>query len=90
MADKSVNAKQGTAKSDAVLVADALLRASNRLAIAKKLYRELSACPNPSLSRLRKKDFELDGKSLELAILFIKMYRSLHAIVGGDDTAAAA
>lgn len=47
MADKSVNAKQGTAKSDAVLVADALLRASNRLAIAKKLYRELSACPNP-------------------------------------------
>jgi uncharacterized protein (DUF2384 family) len=90
MADKSVNAKQGTAKSDAVLVADALLRASNRLAIAKKALSRIVGLSESSLSRLRKKDFELDGKSLELAILFIKMYRSLHAIVGGDDTAAAA
>ena len=68
MADKSVNAKQGTAKSDAVLVADALLRASNRLAIAKKALSQIVGLSESSLSRLRKKDFELDGKSLELAI----------------------
>ena len=77
-------------QSDAVLVADALLRASNRLAIAKKALSQIVGLSESSLSRLRKKDFELDGKSLELAILFIKMYRSLHAIVSSDDTAAAA
>ncbi len=90
MADKSIDAKKTTAKSDAALVADALLRASNHLAIAKKALSRIVGLSESSLSRLRKRDFELDGKSLELAILFIKMYRSLDAIVGSDDTAAAA
>lgn len=50
---------------------------------------KLSDCPESSLSRLRKGEFELDGKSLELAILFVRVYRSLDAIVGGDDAVAA-
>ena len=76
--------------SDAALIGGALLRASEHLEIANKVLSRIVGLSESSISRLRKQDFELDGKSLELAILFIRMYRSLDAIVGGDDAVAAA
>ena len=90
MAGESVDANQVTSGSDAVLVGNALLRASAHLEIANKILSRIVGLSESSLSRLRKRDFELDGKPLELAILLIRMYRSLDAIVGGDDTVAAA
>lgn len=90
MANKAVNAERATAKPDAALVGSAMLRASEHLEIANKVLSRIIGLSESSLSRLRKKDFGLDGKSLELAILFIRMYRSLDAIVGGDDAVAAA
>lgn len=90
MTAKPVNASQDTAGSDAALVGNALLRASEHLEIANKVLSRIVGLSESSLSRLRKREFELDGKSLELAILFIRMYRSLDAIVGGDDAVAAA
>ncbi len=32
----------------------------------------------------------LDGKPLELAVMFIRLYRALDAVVGGDDAVATA
>ena len=90
MAGKAVNADRTDAGSDAALVGNALLRASEHLGIANKVLSRVIGLSESSLSRLRKRDFEMDGKSLELAILFIRMYRSLDAIVGGDDAVAAA
>ena len=77
-------------ESDAGLVGDALFRASEYLEISTKDLSRIVGLSQCSLSRLRNRDFELDGKSLELAMLFIRMYRSLDAIVGGDDAVAAA
>ena len=41
---------------------------------------------------MKRGDFHLDPgtKPFELAVLFIRLYRSLDAIVGGDDAVAAA
>ena len=45
-----------------------------------------------TLSRMRRGTYTLQagGKSYELAILFVRLYRSLDAIVGGDDDVAGA
>lgn len=90
MTNESVSSDEVAPRSDAVLVGNALLRASEHLEIASKVLSRIVGLSESSLSRLRKRDFQLDGKSLELAILFIRMYRSLDAIVGGDDAVAAA
>ena len=90
MTDERLGTSQVASRSDAALVGNALLRASEHLEIANKVVCRIVGLSESSLSRLRKKDFELDGKSLELAILFIRMYRSLDAIVGGDDAVATA
>jgi hypothetical protein len=37
---------------------------------------------------MRKGDYVLDGKPLELGVLFVRLYRSLDAVVGGDDAVA--
>ena len=55
--------------------------------------RELSTVvglSEPSISRLKRSEGSgpLTGKSYELALLFIRLYRSLDAIVGGDDAVA--
>ena len=90
MANGRVAANHITSGSDAALIGNALLRASEHLEIANKVLSRIVGLSESSLSRLRRRGFELDGKSLELAILFVRMYRSLDAIVGGDDAVAAA
>lgn len=88
MLDTPVHAEQNTG-SDAALIGRALLRAAEHLEIANKVLSKIIGLSESSLSRMRKGEFELDGKSLELAILFVRAYRSLDAIVGGDDAVAA-
>jgi hypothetical protein len=90
MAHEPVSTGQVALGVDAALIGGALLRASEHLEIANKVLSRIVGLSESSISRLRKRDFKLDGKSLELAILFIRMYRSLDAIVGGDDAVAAA
>jgi len=45
-----------------------------------------------TVSRMRTGDYMLHPghKSFELAVLFVRLYRSLDAIVGGDDVVAGA
>jgi hypothetical protein len=38
---------------------------------------------------MRRGEYALEGKAFELAALFVRVYRSLDAIVGGDDAVAA-
>jgi len=46
----------------------------------------------PTISRLKNGNYTLkrNEKELELSLLFVRLYRSLIAIVGGDDVVAAA
>jgi Protein of unknown function (DUF2384) len=44
------------------------------------------------VSRMKRGDYRLDGgtKAFELGVLFVRLFRSLDAIVGGDEAAARA
>ncbi|KAB0267854.1 MbcA/ParS/Xre antitoxin family protein [Microvirga brassicacearum] len=75
---------------DAAIVAKAVSRAAERLGLPGKVLGATIGLSEPSISRLKKGSYVLapDSKSFELAILFLRAYRSLDAIVGGDATVA--
>ena len=76
--------------SDAAIVVKALVRAADRLDVSNKIIAKTIGVSQASVSRMRKGDYLLEGKPLELAILFVRLYRSLDAVVGGDDAVARA
>jgi uncharacterized protein (DUF2384 family) len=76
--------------SDSSVAAKALVRAADRLDISNKAVARIIGVSEATISRMRKGDYVLDGKPLELAIMFIRLYRSLDAVVGGDDSVAKA
>ena len=72
------------------VAAKALLRAAERLGVSARDLSDIVGASEATLSRLKQgaATTRLSGKSYELALLFIRLYRSLDAIVGGDDRSA--
>lgn len=70
------------------VVASAALRAAGLLGLTGRDLSDVLGLSEPTLSRLRKggEATRLSGKAYELALLFIRLYRSLDAITGGDDS----
>jgi hypothetical protein len=76
--------------SDAAIVTKALLRAAQRLGVNNKVLARVIGLSEASVSRLRKGDYPLEsGKPFELSVLFVRLYRSLDALTGGDDHVSA-
>src|SRR6266436_1678596 len=81
------------AKPDsAAVVTKAALRAATRLGMTAKVLAAVVGLSEATVSRMRTGDYVLrpGEKSFELALLFIRLYRSLDAIVGGDDALSSA
>jgi hypothetical protein len=78
--------------SPGAVVTKAALRAASQLGMTNKAFANVVGLSEATISRMRSKEYELqpDQKSYELALLFVRLYRSLDAIVGGDDTVAGA
>jgi len=78
------------ATSDSAVVAKAAIRAADRLGITNKVLARIIGVSEASVSRMRKGEFPLEAtqKTFEIAVLFIRLYRSLDAVVGGDDAVA--
>ena len=78
-----------TADQAAVLT-KATLRAATRLGLTNKLLATVIGVSEATVSRMRSGDYTLQcgQKSFELAVLFVRLYRSLDAIVGGDNVVA--
>ena len=82
-----------SAKPDgATVVTKAALRAASQLGLTNKAFGTVVGLSDATISRMRSGDYVLqpDQKSFELALLFVRLYRSLDAIVGGDDAVASA
>jgi hypothetical protein len=81
-----------SAPREASVVTKAALRAAEKLAIKSNALARIVGLSEPTISRMRKGDYLLEPgqKPFELAVLFVRLYRSLDAIVGGDDGVAAA
>ena len=79
------------AVDDSAVVLKATIRAAERLKINNRILARIIGLSESSVSRMRKSDFPLEkGKSFELALMFIRLYRCLDAVVGGDDAVSAA
>lgn len=72
-----------------VVLTKATVRAAERLGISQKTLGNIVGLSEPVVSRMKNGEYTIArGKSFELAALFVRLYRSLDAIVGGDDVAA--
>ena len=74
------------------VVTKAIVRAAERLRLTARILATVIGLSEATVSRMKRGEFGLEPgtKPFELAVLFVRLYRSLDAIVGGDDDVAAA
>jgi hypothetical protein len=90
MADRQITI--APAARDAAIGTKALLRAADRLGVSNRALARIIGVSEASLSRMRAGTYALapTEKPFELALLFVRLYRALDTIVGGDEAAASA
>lgn len=78
--------------SQGAVLTKALLRAAERLGVTGATLAAVVGLSPASLTRMKKGEFALEAgtKPFELAILFVRLFRSLDAIAGGDERIARA
>ncbi len=78
--------------SEATVVTKAVIRSATRLGVSNRRLGKILGLSEASVSRMSRGAFELapDDKPFELGLLFVRLFRSLDAIVGGDETVARA
>lgn len=75
----------------APVLAKAVLSAADRLGLRNRHLASVIGSSEASVSRLQHgRGLEPDTKEGELALLFLRLFRSLDALVGGDDAKARA
>ena len=90
MPNASVAHPESRAEPGPVL-AKATLAAAGRLGLRNRQLALVIGSSEASVSRLQTgRGLDPDSKEGELALLFLRMYRSLDALVGGDDAKARA
>ncbi len=73
----------------ASVLARAVLAAAERLGLRHRHIADVLGSSEASISRLRRaRSLDPESKEGELALLFLRVYRSLDALVGGDDEKA--
>jgi hypothetical protein len=79
-------------RADGALVTKATLRAAERLGLSNKDLARILGLSESTLSRMSAGSYALtpEQKPYELALLFVRLYRSLDSIVGGDQAVAKA
>jgi len=77
---------------DAVVVTKAVMRAAEALGVSNRLLAGVLGCSEATVSRMGSGAYQLSpgDKPFELAVLFLRLFRSLDAIVGGDAATARA
>lgn len=70
----------------AAVVTKGVVRAAERLALSNRVVAGILGLSEATVSRMGSQSYELDpdGKPYELAVLFLRLYRSLDALVDGD------
>ena len=68
----------------------ATIRAADKLELTNRTLGVIIGLSEPSISRMKRGVFKLERgqKSFELSVLFVRLYRSLDAIVSGDEQVA--
>jgi transcriptional regulator with XRE-family HTH domain len=75
---------RSTAPRADLVLTRALLRAAERLGLSQRDLAAVLGVSPSTLSRLPRRPLDPRSKEGELAILFVRLYRSLDALLGGD------
>ena len=88
----NIQLKPTAASQEGRVITKAALAASERLGLTAARLSDILGLSAPTVSRMKRQDFCLEpgSKPFELAVLLIRVFRSLDAIVGGDDTVSRA
>ena len=80
------------APSEGPVLTKAALRAAERLGVSNKILARVVGLSEASVSRMGSGAYTLAAgdKAFELAVMFVRLFRSLDALVHGDDAVAAA
>lgn len=72
--------------NEAQVVTKAVTRAAGHLGLSAKILARVLGVSEATVSRMRHGDHVLEqgGKPFELALMFIRIFRSLDAVTGGD------
>ena len=82
----STASRSATKVSPGPVLTKATINAASRLGLRNKQLAEIIGTSEASVSRLKSgRALDPGGKEGELALLFLRLYRSLDALVGGDD-----
>lgn len=78
--------------AEGAVVTKAVLRAASRLGLSNKALARTLGLSEASVSRMGSGSYALTpgDKSFEIAVLFLRLFRALDAIVAGDEAAARA
>ncbi len=91
LASPKVSAKPDVDRSEGAVIAKALLRASAALGLSQRDVARVVGVSEATVSRFaRGLPLDPSAKEAELALLFLRVYRSLDALVGGHDDKARA
>ena len=73
------------------VITKAVIRAADQLGVTARILATVIGVSEATVSRMKRGEFGLEPgtKPFELAVLFIRLFRSLDAITGGDDKVAA-
>ncbi len=87
----SIEPSPASGPAPSKVVTKATLRAADRLQLKNRTLGKIIGLSGPTVSRMYSGSYSLQAgsKPYELAVLFIRFYRSLDAIIGGDDNVAA-
>lgn len=77
---------------EAAIVTKAVARAAERLGLTNRELARILGLSEASVSRLKRGAFSLEpeSKPFELALLFLRLFRALDAVVGGEERVARA
>lgn len=84
--------RPGARPSQEAVLTKATLRAADKLAVSQAVLASILGVSEAQVSRMRNGGAALqaDTKPFELGVLFVRLFRSLDAIVGGDEASARA
>jgi hypothetical protein len=84
--EKSSLKKTGSKPASAKVVTKAVIRAAEQLGLPAKILAQVIGVSEATVSRMRHGGHVLEegGKPFELALLLIRVFRSLDAVTGGD------
>ena len=77
---------------ESAVITKATLRAAERLGLTAKMLARVIGVSEPTISRLKTGAAVLErgGKPFELSVLFVRLFRALDAMTGGDEAIARA